>query len=62
MATLKIVIKPNSAKDQLIQLAKVLESSGQVIFKGNVLGDEQKNQLTQMGIQRYQRRMVEGEL
>jgi uncharacterized protein YecT (DUF1311 family) len=45
----KIVIKPNSAKDQAIQLAKVLESSGQVILKGNVLGDEEKNQLTQIG-------------
>ena len=45
----KIVIKPNSAKDQAIQLAKVLESYGQVILKGNVLGDEQKNQLTQIG-------------
>jgi uncharacterized protein YecT (DUF1311 family) len=46
---LKIVINPNSAKDQAIQLAKVLESSGQVLFKGNVLGEEQKIQLTQMG-------------
>lgn len=45
----KIVIKPNSAKNQAIQLATVLESSGQIILKGNVLGDEQKNQLTQLG-------------
>lgn len=45
----KIVIKPNPAKDQLIQLSKVLESSGQIILKGNVLGDEQKAQLNQMG-------------
>lgn len=45
----KIVIKPNSVADQAIELAKVLESSGQIILKGNLLSEEQKNQLTQMG-------------
>lgn len=45
----KIVIKPNSAPNQAIELAKVLDSSGQVMLKGNLLSEEQKNQLTQMG-------------
>lgn len=47
---LTIEVKPNTDPDADIQLAKMLQSSGQVSISGNAIGEEQKNQWLQMGI------------
>lgn len=47
---LTIEVKANADPDADIQLAKMLQSSGQVSVTGNAIGEEQKNQWLQMGI------------
>ncbi|WFP51324.1 DUF945 family protein [Methylomonas sp. EFPC3] len=47
---LTIELKPNANPDADIELAKVLQSSGQVSVSGDAIGEEQKNQWVEMGI------------
>lgn len=47
---LTIEVKPNADPDADIQLAKMLQSSGQVSVTGNAIGEEQKNQWLEMGV------------
>lgn len=50
--SLMINIRPNSNTNQPIQLAKLLESSGQLTFNGKAIDAAQKQQIVQMGFAR----------